>query len=198
MKGNAQLNTSSSPFNSMDFFVNQKLLSVNTCELVKVVAVEGMFVDVVPMVLGTDGEGNAVDVGTIYHLPFLRVLGGENGIIINPKVNDIGLVCYCQRDISKVIASGVQSIPNTVRVLDSQDGIYVCTVASLNNAPTRFIEFTDSGIVITGNSSVTINGDVTVNGKITATGDVSGGGISLMNHIHGGVTTGSGNTGKAK
>jgi phage baseplate assembly protein gpV len=40
----------------------------------------------------------------------------------------------------------------------------------------------------------TINGDLTVNGKVAATGDVTGGSVSLENHVHGGVTTGSGNT----
>lgn len=42
---------------------------------------------------------------------------------------------------------------------------------------------------------VTINGDIKLNGKMTATGDVSGGGISLMSHVHGGVSSGGSTTG---
>jgi phage baseplate assembly protein V len=42
---------------------------------------------------------------------------------------------------------------------------------------------------------VTISGDVTVNGSVTASDDVTGGGISLMNHKHGGVQAGAAQTG---
>ena len=42
---------------------------------------------------------------------------------------------------------------------------------------------------------VTINGDVTINGSVTASDDVTGGGISLMNHKHGGVQAGASQTG---
>lgn len=41
----------------------------------------------------------------------------------------------------------------------------------------------------------TISGSMTASGTITGTTDVIGGGKSLKTHTHGGVTTGSGNTG---
>lgn len=197
-KGNQNLNTNSSTYNALDFFVNQKLLEVNTCELVKVVAVDDGFVDVQPMVLSLDGDDKPLNNVVNYHLPYLRVQGGANGIICKPSVGDVGLVCYCQRDITNVLNSGGVNVPNTARIFDASDGVYVLSVASLNNAPSRFIEFTDNGIIITANSALTINGDVTVNGKITASGDIVGGGISLDNHIHGGVASGSAKTGKAE
>ncbi|MBU6232462.1 hypothetical protein KGP36_07550, partial [Patescibacteria group bacterium] len=49
-------------------------------------------------------------------------------------------------------------------------------------------------IVINGALQQT-NGDVTMSQKLTVTQDVNGGGISLKNHVHGGVTTGGGDTG---
>jgi len=39
--------------------------------------------------------------------------------------------------------------------------------------------------------SFNLTGDVNVNGKITATKDIIGGGISLDNHVHGGVSSGT-------
>lgn len=42
---------------------------------------------------------------------------------------------------------------------------------------------------------VTINGDLIINGSVTASDDVTGGGISLINHKHGGVQGGSAQTG---
>jgi phage baseplate assembly protein V len=42
---------------------------------------------------------------------------------------------------------------------------------------------------------VSIKGDITLTGKLTASGDVVAGGISLMNHKHGGVQAGGAKTG---
>lgn len=50
----------------------------------------------------------------------------------------------------------------------------------------------DGGITLVG--PVTIEGDVTINGKTTASDDVIAGGISLMNHPHGGVQRGGAKT----
>ena len=57
------------------------------------------------------------------------------------------------------------------------------------------VVFKSTGIVITTTLGVTINGDVHVTGTLTADTDVVGGGKSLKTHKHGGVTTGSGQTG---
>lgn len=43
---------------------------------------------------------------------------------------------------------------------------------------------------------IVLDGNVTVTGELTAAVDVIGGGKSLKNHVHSGVTTGSGNTAK--
>ena len=45
-------------------------------------------------------------------------------------------------------------------------------------------------------SGVSIIGNVTVQGTITASGDIVGGGISLDNHVHGGVQSGGSTTSK--
>lgn len=44
--------------------------------------------------------------------------------------------------------------------------------------------------------TVTINGDLTVTGDINADGDVTASDVSLVNHKHGGVESGSSNTSK--
>lgn len=48
----------------------------------------------------------------------------------------------------------------------------------------------------TVNAPTTINDDLTVNGTITASGDVTAGSVSLQNHVHTGVQSGSSSTGK--
>lgn len=49
------------------------------------------------------------------------------------------------------------------------------------------------GIVLRGD--VTIEGGVTIEGTMDASGDVTGGGVSLSSHTHGGVQPGSGSSG---
>ncbi|MDR3513788.1 MAG: phage baseplate assembly protein [Caulobacteraceae bacterium] len=47
---------------------------------------------------------------------------------------------------------------------------------------------------LTVNGAITAVGNVGITGAVTASGDVKAGSISLETHVHGGVTTGSGNT----
>lgn len=52
-------------------------------------------------------------------------------------------------------------------------------------------------VKVSGKPILTVTADgVQVNGQITATGDVVGAGISLKNHVHGGVQSGGSQTGK--
>lgn len=50
-------------------------------------------------------------------------------------------------------------------------------------------------LALTNDGKVTIMGDLSVSGSITTPDDVVGNGVSLRDHTHGGVQTGSGNTG---
>lgn len=50
-------------------------------------------------------------------------------------------------------------------------------------------------VAITAPGGVTITGDVTVNGTVTVSEDVVASGVSLVDHTHGGVDPGPGNTG---
>lgn len=76
--------------------------------------------------------------------------------------------------------------------------------ASVNIAPNGNITIQHQGDldIQTGGSAtltaqdVTINADLTVDGEINASGDVVADGISLKNHTHPGVQTGSGSTQK--
>ena len=92
-------------------------------------------------------------------------------------------------------------------------GIYTTGIAPSQSPDEHVIEFADgarfvydqakSELTITGVQTInitcpqtTINGDVQVNGKVESTGDQIAGGISQMNHPHGGIMPGPGKTGK--
>ena len=193
-KGFQELNTSFNLTNALDFFTDQKLKSIFTCDVVKVINVDEKTVDVQPLVYQVNGDNEIMKQEPIYGVPYCRQQAGMNGIILKPQVGDLGVVVYARRDISSVISSGGENVPDTRRFLSENDAIYLCSIASIMSQPTRFIEFTESGISITPNTKLTINGDVEVTGTVTAQDCISGT-ISGKTHTHSGVTSGGDSTG---
>jgi len=96
-------------------------------------------VDVQPLVQQTDSAGNVLALPVLYGLPYLRWQGGASAVILDPAVNDIGLVCFADRDVSAVIASGKQSAPGSNRRFSLADGFYMG--ATLNAQPTQYLWF---------------------------------------------------------
>lgn len=193
-KGFQELNTSFNLTNALDFFTDQKLKSIFTCDIVKVINVDEKTVDIQPLVYQVNGDNEIMKQEPIYGVPYCRQQAGMNGIILKPQVGDLGVVVYARRDISSVISSGGENVPDTRRFLSENDAIYLCSIASIMSQPTRFIEFTELGISITPNTKLTINGDVEVTGTVTAQDCISGT-ISGKTHTHSGVTAGSESTG---
>lgn len=199
--------TEDDTYNTFVFMVRQMLAKVNTCCVVKVVgctnsggAVPVGMVDVVPLVNQMTGDRTAVPHGTIYSLPYTRLQGGTNAIIIDPQVGDIGIVVFSQRDISSVVATKAQANPGSFRMFNWSDGIYIGGI--LNGTPVQFVEFTDRGIQITSPGEVTIkapaivlDGDVSVTGTTTGTGDGTFAGVDVATHVHSGVSSGGSDTG---
>ena len=191
----------------MGFIISSMINRIQTVTLVQVKGVNASgvspvgTVNVQPLVAQLDGQGGIHQHGVIYNIPYFRLQGGSNAIIIDPKVGDIGMCGFCSRDISSVKNNKSASAPGSYRRFDYADGLYFG--GFLNGTPSQYVFFKDSGIDIfsTGEitmrgSKVTIDAPVETTATITAGGDVSGGGVSLMNHIHGGVQTGSGKTEK--
>lgn len=202
-------NTTSSDYNSLNFSIWQQLAQVNTLELSVVIAVNSdNSLDVKPLLNSLTPDNEAVDPAVIYNVPYLGLQAGANAIKIKPQIGDMGLIGYCQRDISGVLTNKGQANPQSYRKFSNSDAVYICSVANLAVEPVRYLEINDRAMTITGdvplnitatqatvNAPTTINGDMTVKGNITASGDVTAGSISLKNHPHGGVTPGDGLTG---
>lgn len=213
------------PANANEYLFRQLLSRTNTCTLVKVMAVTNNggiepvgFVDIQILVQQLDGFGNAVPHGTIYHIPYARIQGGTDAIILDPKVGDIGIALFAQHDISSVKANKDKANPGSFRRFDFSDGLYLGGV--LNGTPEQYVQFSNGGIkilsptaVIIEAPNVTVNADaVTVNAPgvtinadngvdinsptVTCSGDVIASGVSLVHHTHGGVESGPSNTGE--
>ncbi len=172
-------------FNQINFVVKQLLAKAHIATIVQVVAVntgaEGPVgsVDVTPLVNMADGQGNAIQHGVIYNIPYMRLQGGANAIIIDPQVNDIGLAVFADQDISTVKSTKAAALPGSGRRNDWADGMYFG--GFLNGTPNQYIEFAATGInvVTPGNLVMTVAGNLTAN--VTGSADVNAGaGINLV------------------
>ena len=182
------------------FLIRQQLASVRTCMLSVVKEVKNNggvepvgYVDVQLLVGQTDNINNVIPHGVIYNVPYLRLQGGKNAIIIDPEVGDIGLAIFADRDISAVKRSKKASPPGSKRKHDISDALYIGGL--LNGAPEQYIRFYDGGIEIKSPTQITIDSpNVTINGSLTVTEDATIKGINFSSHRHkeseGGITDG--------
>lgn len=127
-------------------------------------------VNVKPLVMQMTASGEAISIATIYNVPYFRLQGGINAVIIDPQVGDIGLAIFASRDISAVKRTKAESAPSSLRKYDLADGLYIG--GFLNGAPEQYIYFKpDGGIkaVSTGDFEIEAEGDI----KMTAKGSMS-------------------------
>jgi hypothetical protein len=159
----------------MSFVIEQMINRINTMTLVKVVKCTNTgglspvgFVDVVSLVTQLDGQGNPVPHDTIFGLPYVRIQGGANAIIIDPEVGDIGVAGFAGRDLSKVKATKAEALPGSNRKYSMSDGIYFG--GTLNGTPTQYVQFNSSGITIHSPTKITVSAPVVeVNASTSAT-----------------------------
>lgn len=206
----------------MDYFLSK----VNTAIPVKVVAVKGGgispvgYVDVKPMVRQMAVSGRSIENPVLHNVPYFRLQGGTNAVVIDPEVGDIGIAVFAQRDISSVKRTRADAGCGSLRMHDLGDAMYIGGI--LNQAPSQYIQFTSDGIKIFSPSKVIIEAAekivmdtplVEVLGRLTMTGEkgsgaqTSGGisntggtiesnGVTLETHVHDSVASGSSNTGR--
>lgn len=148
------------PLTAWAFAFRAAMAQVRTTIPVKVVAVHGGGlapvgrIDAQPLVQQTDSAGNVMALPVLYGLPYLRWQGGASAVILDPAVGDIGLVCFADRDVSAVIASGKQSAPGSNRRFSLADGFYIG--ATLNAEPTQYLQFDpDTGITLNSPKTIT-------------------------------------------
>jgi hypothetical protein len=161
-KGTRKPNSGQGEFNAHSFLIRQILSRVNTSTLVQVISVTNAggvspvgFVDVQMMVNQLDGYGNAIANATLHHLPYSRIQGGANAVIIDPQVGDIGIAVFADHDISSVASNKATSNPGSGRRFNISDGMYIGGL--LNGAPTQYVQFSTAGINITSPIAISMN-----------------------------------------
>lgn len=206
--------TDASSFSALSFVIRQYLAGVRTAMPVIVRDVtpgeEGDpvgTVDVEPLVAQLDGANNVVSHGVIYGIPYFRIQGGINAIIMDPEVGDIGLAVVADRDVSNVKSTQKVSAPGSKRRNHFSDGFYFG--GFLNANPKQYIQFATDGINIVSPTAVNIQapdiklkgrvtqdgGDASFGGDVTVAGEVTGNNVKLSGHGHDGVEPGGGQSG---
>ncbi len=202
-----------SQFNQIQFLIEMAMGKLNTAALVEVMAVTNNgddsavgYVDVKPMVSQVARSGAAIPHQTIYNIPYFRLQGGTNAIILDPQVGDIGLAVFADRDISVIKKTKKVSLPGSFRQHSMADGLYFG--GFLNGTPSQFVRFSAGGIEIksTGDLILSATGDMSLsatNISMDASGDIAITSATLTHngvnigdtHVHGGVTPGGSDTG---
>ena len=212
-------------YNNLRFVVEQALANVQTASIVKIVACSNSggispvgTVDVQILAnqvsIGAGGQMVGTPHLTMYGLPYLRIQGGSNAVIIDPQPGDIGIAVFASRDITNVKSTKAQANPGSFRMHDFADGIYLGGL--LNAVPTQYVQFGSGGVTIVSPDTITLQapnivlqgavaqsgGNVTMAEDLTVGGDVVADltgstfdGIPFATHKHIGVTSGSSNTG---
>lgn len=140
-------------YNNLAFLVGQLLSRIQTAMPVRIVSCTNAggvspvgFVDVLPLVQQIDNNGIPTPHTTVYNLPYARLQGGANAVIIDPQAGDIGIAVFASRDISGVKTSKGQAVPGSYRKFSFADGMYIGGI--LNGTPTQYVQFSAAGIVM--------------------------------------------------
>ena len=138
-------------FNNIAFMVQQAIGKLQTATLVKIEKCTNSgglspvgFVDVTPLVNQLDAAGNPTPHVTIFNVPYFRLQGGKNAIIIDPEPGDIGVAVFASRDITKVKATKGAANPGSFRQYSFADGLYLGGM--LNAVPEQYVQFSTAGI----------------------------------------------------
>lgn len=195
----------SGEYNSMLFVIRQILSKANIAALVKIkkvtntggVAAVG-FVDVELMLELQDGAGKVIKDGqpTLHNIPYMRMQGGRNAIIIDPVVGDIGVCLFADKDISVVKATKKKASAGSSRKNSLSDGLYMG--GFLNAPPVNHIQLVGNDINITGTGAVNLKAPViNLQNAGTALQTLLNSTLLswLSTHTHAGVTAGAGVTG---
>jgi hypothetical protein len=170
--GSQNLSTNLTDFNTLDFYIDGKLLKINTIKICKITSVnDDGTVNVIPMVKRLNGKKEPLPSVELKGFPILRQQGGTSGFIIDYTVGDIVLVGFCDRDPQSVIRSKKEAAPSTYTPFPLSGGIVLGAV--LFEDAQIYVRVSDK-IYCVGDLSLTGNAEISGNAAISGDMEVSG------------------------
>jgi hypothetical protein len=154
---------SATEFAVLQFLISSYVAQMATSTLVRVISCTNSgglspwgMVDVQPVISQLSGDNTAVQHQRLFRLPYCRIQGGKNAVIIDPEAGDLGVAIFASRDISALkkqeaidqVASGdIRGVPpSSDRQFSMADGLYLGGV--LNAVPEQFVRFSTDGIEV--------------------------------------------------
>lgn len=173
--GQTDPTTQQGDWNQLRFVIQQQMLNLNTSMPVRVISVQAGgvgpvgFVSIQILVDQITGNDMTVPHGEITNVPYVRLQGGTNAVIIDPQPGDIGMACFASRDISAVKNARQAAPPGSRRAYDFSDAMYIGGI--LNAAPAQYIHFTGGGIMIYSPTAINLQApDIGLVGNVACSG----------------------------
>lgn len=163
-----------------------------------------------PQIMMGTTDGQKVSRAQIASVPVFQFGAGGFVMAFPVKPGDLGWIKASDRDISLFLQEHKEEWPNTKRMHSFQDGLFIPDVMrqwtlDAEDQERLVIQTTDGAtriavgvgeVVVTAPTKVRLDTPlVEVTGRVEAEGGVTGAGIVLESHVHGGVQTGSDQTG---
>lgn len=193
--GQQGTSTTDDDYNTLSFVFWLLMQKVQTNTLVKVISCTNSgglspvgTVTVQPCVNQMTGARQAVAHGPIYNCLYSRMTGGDSAVIMDPKEGDLGMMAFCSRDISGVVANQGPANPGSFRMFDWADGIFTANVP-LGKTPTQYVRFSDTdGIVIASPVKITLQApeiDIGLSGTVNiGNGNTTIDSRVFLQHMH--------------
>lgn len=169
-----------------------------------------------PLIMVGTTDGQKISRAGVFGVPVFRFGGGGFFMRFPIKAGDFGWLKANDRDTSLMFQrGGLEDWPNTERLHSFSDAMFFPDslkgwAISGANANALVLQSLDGTVCLSLHSGkvaidaplIEINGNVAITGDLVVTGDTGIGGALSNNgmnvgfsHVHGGVQTGSGNTG---
>lgn len=191
--GQTDPSTGQGGWNGQRFLIQQQMLGLNTSLPVRVLSVKASgvnpvgFVSIQILVDQVTGNDKTVSHGEIPNVPYFRLQGGANAVIIDPEVGDIGMACFASRDISAVKNARQEAPPGSRRAHDFSDAMYVGGL--LNGTPAQYIQFTEGGIIV--HSPTNIKAEAPTVDVVTTTANITATNTNINSNVNMGDLAGA-------
>jgi len=182
-------------FDIINSSISKALSNTHTSIIAKIVKVNVSTIDCQPVLRRKKTEDESIKLPIFTEVPIITMQGGKSNILMPLSIGDYVLLIVHERCFDYWYTYGYDdNLPPLNRMHDYSDCFALCGVNTQDNElPIPSVTTINGDLIINGD--VNIQGNLTVTGKITADDCLTTSGVSLKNHIHGGVQSGSGNTG---
>jgi len=154
-----------------------------------------------PAVTGVASLGQKISKPSLVNIPVLTLQGGGMFLSFPLAVGDAGWLVACDRDISVFKQNLKESSPNSYRKHRFNDAFFIPD--KINDIS---VSEDDTGAVVISTVSgstkfslkegqIKLIGNTIISGTLDVSGEITGAGIKLSQHVHGGIEPGGGTTG---